>query len=437
MRRTLLLAAIACPLYAQAADPAMVAAIARDYDSKLAPLFDYFHRNPELSYMEVKTAARLAQVLREAGYEVTTGVGKTGVVAILKNGPGPMAMLRADMDALPVLEKTGLPYASTVVMKDDSGRLVPVAHACGHDIHMTSMVGTALQMAARRSQWSGTLMLIGQPAEERGGGGQLMMDDRLWARFGKPDVALALHVSSEIEAGKIDVSEAPYSGVDSLEITVHGVGAHGASAHTGRDPVVIGAQIVLALQTIISRELAPREPGLITVGSFHAGTKANIISDVAKLELSVRTESPQARAMILKAITRVAVNTARAAGVAEDRLPEVKVIDPPSPPIINNAPLSARLKGVWQKEFGAGIFSNTYKRAGMGAEDFSSFTTAPYIPSVYYRIGGTPEALLVAAARDGVSVPSNHSPLFKAVPDASIKTGVATSTVALLELLKK
>ncbi|HEX9171267.1 MAG TPA: M20/M25/M40 family metallo-hydrolase, partial [Telluria sp.] len=225
MRRTLLLAAIACPMYAQAADPAMVAAIARDYDSKLAPLFDYFHRNPELSYMEVKTAARLAQALREAGYEVTTGVGKTGVVAILKNGPGPMAMLRADMDALPVQEKTGLPYASTVVMKDDSGRMVPVAHACGHDVHMTSLVGTALQMAARRSQWSGTLMLIGQPAEERGGGGQSMMDDRLWARFGKPDVALALHVSSEIEAGKIDVSEAPYSGVDSLEITVHGVGA--------------------------------------------------------------------------------------------------------------------------------------------------------------------------------------------------------------------
>ena len=438
MKRLLLLATLALPAaFAGAADSAMSGAIAHDYDTRLAPLFDYLHRNPELSYMEVKTAARIAKELREAGFEVTEGVGKTGVVAILKNGPGPMVMLRADMDGLPVEEKSGLPNASKVVQKDSSGKDVPVAHACGHDVHMTSMVGTAHQMMARRGEWSGTLMLLAQPAEERVGGARDMMKDNLWQRFGRPDYALALHVTSDIAAGQIDVSDAPYSGVDTLEIIVHGVGAHGASPHTGKDPVVIGAQIVMALQTIISRELAPREPGLITVGSFHAGSKSNIISDSAKLEITVRSESAQTRDLLLKAITRVALNTARAAGVAENMLPEVKVTDEPAAPVINDTPLSARLQAVWTQQLGADIFAKGYKRAGMGAEDFVNFTREPYIPSVYFRIGGTPAENLVAAVQSGTSVPSNHSPLFKVVPDTSIKTGVATSVVALLDLLKK
>ena len=420
-----------------AADATLSAAVDQDYAANLAPLFDYFHRNPELSFMEVKTAARLAKELRAAGFEVTEGVGKTGVVAILKNGPGPMVMMRADMDGLPVEEKSGLPYASKVVVKDASGSEVHVTHACGHDVHMTSLVGTAHQMAARRGEWSGTLMLIGQPAEERVGGARDMMKDNLWSRFGRPDYALALHVMSDLEAGKINVAEAPWSGVDTLEIIVHGVGTHGASPHTGKDPVVLGAQIVMALQTIISRELAPREPGLITVGSFHAGSKANIISDTAKLELSVRSESAETRDLLLKAITRVAVNTARAAGIEENMLPEVKVVDAPAMPTLNDAALTQRLNKVWSDQFGSAIFSTDYKRSSMVAEDFVNFTSTPYIPSVYLKVGGTPAAVVEASRHGGPAIAYNHSPLFKIVPEPAIKTGVEVTVVALLDLMKK
>ncbi|MES2321975.1 MAG: amidohydrolase [Pseudomonadota bacterium] len=438
MRHPILFSLLALPAaMAGAADTALADAIARDYDSKLAPLYEHFHRNPELSYAEVKTAARLARELREAGFDVTEGVGKTGLVALLKNGPGPMVMMRADMDGLPVEEKTGLSYASKVIQKDQNGRDVPVTHACGHDVHMTSLVGTARRMVAMKSQWSGTLMLIGQPAEERVGGARDMMGDKLWQRFGQPDYALSLHVNSDVEAGKIDVNEAPYSGVDTVEILVHGVGAHGAAPHKAKDPVVIGAQIVMGMQTIVSRELSPREPGLITVGAFHSGLKSNIISDSAKLELTVRSESPAVRSLLLSAIARVATNTARAAGVAENMLPEVKSVDNPSPPVINDEQLIARLKGVWTDRLGSGIFMAGYKRTSMGAEDFGGFTREPYIPSVYFTVGGTPAALMKAAAEGGTPVHGNHSPMFAPQPDLSIKTGVAATVVALLDLMKK
>ncbi len=438
MRRSFLFPLLALPAaFAFAADPALSAAIARDYDSKLAPLFEHFHRNPELSFMEHKTAARLAQELRAAGFDVTEGVGKTGVVALLKNGKGPLVMVRADMDGLPVEEKSGLPYASKVIQKDMTGRDVPVAHSCGHDVHMSSLVGTALRMAAMKSQWSGTLMLIGQPAEERVGGARDMMADRIWQRFGTPDYAIALHVNSDIEAGKIDVTEAPYSGVDTVEINIRGVGAHGAAPHKAKDPVVIGAAIVMALQTVVARELPPREPGLITVGSFHAGLKSNIISDAAKLELSVRSESPATRELLLKAIARVAANTARAAGVDESMLPEVKSVDQPSPPVINDAKLMARLTRAWTDKLGSGIFVSGYKRQSMLAEDFVGLTQNPYIPSVYFTLGGTAAADMQAAAKNGTEVPGNHSPMFKAQPDVSIKTGVTATVVALLDLMKK
>jgi len=433
----LLLAALLPAAHAGAADSALSKAVARDYDVTLAPLFDYLHRNPELSFMEVKTAARLAKELRAAGFEVTEGVGKTGVVAILKNGPGPLVMMRADMDGLPVEEKSGLPNASKVIQKDMSGRDVPVAHACGHDVHMTTLVGTARQMAALKTQWKGTLMLVGQPAEERVGGARDMMADQIWKRFGKPDYALAMHVFSGIEAGKIDLDPAPYSGVDTLEISVPGIGTHGASPHTGKDPVVLGAQIVIALQTIVSRELGPREPGLITVGSFHSGTKPNIISDMAKLELTVRSESPATRELLLSAIKRVAENTGRAYGMPENLLPTVKMTDDPSLPVINDATLSARMHKLWTDKLGAGIFVAGHKRTSMVAEDFGNFTREPYIPSVYYTIGGTPAPVLAAAASGGPAVAGNHSPMFKVVPDVSVKTGVETGVIALLDLMKK
>jgi amidohydrolase len=438
MNRLLLLSLLLLPIAAvNAADTELSGAIAKDYSARLGSLYDQLHRNPELSFMEVKTAALLAKELRAAGFEVTEGVGKTGVVALLKNGPGPMVMLRSDMDGLPVEEKSGLPNASKVVVADANGRPVSVAHACGHDIHMTSLIGVAHQMAARRGAWSGTLMLIGQPAEERVGGARDMMADRLWQRFGRPDYALALHVVSDIETGKIETSEAAWSGVDTMEIIVHGVGTHGAAPHMGKDPVVLGAQIVLALQTIVSRETGPREPALITVGSFHAGTKPNIISDSAKLELTVRSENPATRDLLLKAIKRVALNTARAAGIEENMLPDVNMVDSPSAPTLNDPALTQRLNKVWADKLGSDVFATNYKRTSMGAEDFANFTVTPYIPSVYLKLGGTPPAELAAARQGGPAVAYNHSPQFKVDAEPAVKTGIEVSVVALLDLLKK
>ncbi len=413
-------------------------AVSKDYDTHLKPLFEYFHQNPELSFMEFNTSARLAKELRAAGFEVTEGVGKTGVVAILKNGPGPLVMMRADMDGLPLEEKSGISYASKATQKNPDGTLSNVMHACGHDVHMTSLVGTAVQMAARRNAWSGTLMLVGQPAEERVGGALIMMQDQIWKRFGQPKYALAFHVGSGIETGKIQAVEgSPYSGVDTVEIIIHGVGAHGASPHLGKDPVVLGAQIVLAMQTIITREIAPREPALITVGSFHSGTKSNIISDYAKLQLTVRSESPATRTKLLAAIKRVAINTARAAGLPEDKLPEVIEIDTPTPPTQNDIALTQHLKKVWNDKLGKGIFAEEKPREGMGAEDFGFFTSEPYIPSVYFQVGGTPKADFDAAEKGGPAVAGHHSPLFKITPEPAVRTGVEATVIALLDLLKK
>lgn len=435
LRAALVLGAT-CTLPAVAADLAQ--SIAKDYDSHLASLFDHFHRNPELSFLETKTAARLASELRAAGFQVTEGVGKTGVVAILKNGPGPMVMMRADMDGLPMLEKSGLPNASKAIQKDMDGNVTPVAHSCGHDVHITSLVGTARRMAALRDTWSGTLMLIGQPAEERVGGALLMMKDGLWKRFGQPDYALAFHVKADMAAGKVHASEtSPYSGVDTMEILIKGVGAHGASPHRGKDPIVLGALIVVGLQTIVSRELGPREPGLITVGSFHGGTKGNIIGDNAKLQLTIRSESAATRDLLLKAIKRMAENTARAVGMAENELPEVHMVDTPAPPVLNTIPLVKRLKAAWIEQMGESAFGEEEFRHGMGAEDFPQFTTNPHIPSVYFTVGGTPANDIARARAGSYTLPSHHSPLFRIAPAPAVKTGVEATVVALRELMPK
>jgi amidohydrolase len=410
--------------------------VQRDYSTHLGQLFEYFHRNPELSTMETATAARLASELREAGFDVTEGVGGTGVVAIMDNGPGPLVMMRADMDGLPVAEKSGLSYASTATQVDWDGNTVPTMHACGHDVHITSLVGTARVMAATRDSWSGTLMLIGQPAEERVGGAKMMMQDNLWQRFGKPDYALAFHVSSVVPTGKLVADPgSPYSGADTVDIIIHGVGAHGASPHSGIDPVVLGSQIVLALQTVISRSLPPREPGVITVGSFHAGTKHNIISDRAQLQLTVRNENQETRKILLDGIRRVAENMGRVAGLPEDKLPEVIVSDEWVPPTINDAALTNRLRSVWAGQLGDDIFYEA-KRLDMGAEDFPFFTLDPAIPSTYFAVGGTPQAAFDAAAAGGPPVPSHHSPLFKIEPEASVTLGVEATVLALRDLLQ-
>lgn len=411
--------------------------IAKDYQQHLAPLWDHFHRNPELSLMETKTAKRLAQELSAVGYEVTQGVGGTGIVAIMKNGEGPMVMVRADMDGLPVVEQSGLANASTVKMQNWNDETVGVMHACGHDVHMTSLVGTGRYMAENKDKWSGTLMLIGQPAEEKGPGASAMMADDLWQRFGQPDYAFAFHVTANSEAGKVIVDEgSPYAGADTVDIRVHGIGAHGASPHQGKDPVVIGAQIVNNLQTIISRELAPRYAGVITVGSFHAGTKHNIISDEAKLQLTVRSLTPEVREQLLSAIKRVAIGTARTAGIPEDKLPEVVVSEFAYPPTFNDKKLAKRLKNVLSEKMGADALLEPAE-TGMGAEDFGFFTTQPYIPSVYFKVGGTPKADFERAQAGGAAVPSHHSPQFKITPEPAIKSGVEATVYALLDVMAK
>jgi len=411
--------------------------IAKDYQQHLAPLWDHFHQNPELSLMEIKTAKRLAKELHAVGFEVTEKVGGTGIVALMKNGDGPMVMVRADMDGLPVVEQSGLANASKIKMKDWNGETVGVMHACGHDVHITSLVGTARYMAANKDKWSGTLMLIGQPAEEKGPGASAMMADNLWQRFGKPDYAFAFHVSANAEAGKVIVDEgSPYAGADTVDITVHGIGAHGASPHQGKDPIVIGAQIVNNLQTIISRELAPRYAGVITVGAFHAGTKHNIISDEAKLQLTVRSLTPEVREQLLSAIKRIAIGTARTAGMPEDKLPEVVVSEFSFPPTFNDQKLAKRLKGVLSEAMGSDALLEP-SETGMGAEDFGFFTSKPYIPSVYFKVGGTPKADFERAAAGGAQVPSHHSPQFKITPEPAIKSGVEATVHALLDVMKK
>jgi amidohydrolase len=415
----------------------LMQSIEDDYSNRLGDIFADFHANPELSTGEFRTAKILASLLRESGFEVTEGVGDTGIVALMENGPGPLVMMRADMDGLPLEEKSGLPYASKVTQLDPvTGKVFPVMHACGHDVHITSLVGTAKQMAERRDSWSGTLMLIGQPAEERVLGAKIMMQDNLWKRFGKPDYALAFHVAAGLPAGNINVQEgAPMAGADTVDIIVHGIGAHGASPHAGKDPVLLGSQIVVGLQALVARELPPREAGVVTVGSFHSGTKHNIISDRAELQLTVRNTNLKTRDKLLSGIERIATNMGRVAGLPEDKLPEVIVLDESTPPTINNDPLVRRLKAVWQNAMGEDRVTG-YSSQGMGAEDFPFFTTEPAIPSVYFSVGGTHISDIEAAADGtGPAVPSHHSPLFKIEPQPSVTTGIQATVLALMDLM--
>ena len=412
------------------------AAVAKDYDDRLEALFVDFHKNPELSFVENRTAKIMADELRAAGATVTEGVGGTGVVAIMKNGEGPTVLLRADMDGLPVEEKSGLPYASKARQIGVDGTEMPVMHACGHDVHITSLVGTARRLAAMKDRWKGTVVMIVQPAEERVGGAKAMLEDGLYTRFPKPDYAVAFHVSSALGTGKVSASEGiQYSSADSVDIMVHGVGAHGAAPHTGKDPVYIGSQIVVALQSIISRELMPLSPGVITVGAFHAGTKHNIISDRADLQLTVRANDEKTRAQLLAAIERVAKGVARAHGVPEDKLPTVKVSEG-TPTTINDAALARRLNATFARIFGADAVE-PFKQLSMGAEDFSYFVQPELgVPGYYFAVGGTPQAVLDAAENGGPPVPSHHSPLFKIDPEPAVRLGTEAMTVAVLDLLK-
>lgn len=420
---------VAAGLPAARADD-LAADVATDYP-RLEALFKHFHANPELSMQESRTSERIAAELEGEGYEVTRGIAKTGVVGILRNGEGPVVMIRADMDALPVQEKTGLAYASSVRQVNLDGVDMPVMHACGHDMHVTSLIGVARQLKARKTQWRGTVMLLAQPAEENLDGAYSMVGDNLYGRVGRPDYALALHVISKYPAGKIAFTEGTmFSGADTVSIKVHGIATHGAAPHLGRDPVVLASQIVLALQTIVTRDISPLDPAIITVGSFHAGTAPNVIADNALLEITVRYNSEAIRDPLLKGIERVAINTARAAGLPEDKLPEVRIAPHRSPVTANDPELARRVRAAMEAKMAATSFTE-FRQSDMGAEDFPYLVNVtPPIPSVYFVVGGTAQADLDAGNWAG-----HHSPLFKIEPGASIKGGVEAMTVAALELL--
>ncbi len=434
-KNTLLACALSLTTSATGAADDLTDAINADY-GYLDSLFKQFHANPELSFMETETSKQLTAELEKLGYTVTPGVGGTGVVAIMENGEGPRVLVRADMDGLPVKEASGLPYQSTVTQRDRAGIERPVMHACGHDMHVTSLIGTARRLAAMRGKWSGTLMLIGQPAEEIISGARAMIEDNLYERFGRPDYALALHVAARAPAGKVIYgSGLTYSSSDSVDIRVYGTGTHGASPHLGNDPIVLASQIVTALQTLVSREISPLEAGVVTVGSFHAGTKHNIISDHADLQLTVRANSKDTRDKLLAGIKRIAENMGRVAGLPEDRLPKVDLSVESTPATYNDEALAARLDPVFRAHFGKdGILPAI--QTGMGAEDFPYFTNVkPNVPGFYFAIGGTPQADLDAEAEGGPKVAGHHSPFFKIEPESSIKAGVKAMTLAVLELM--
>ena len=412
-------------------------AIQADYDNELGALFEHFHRNPELSFREEKTAVRLAEELRKSGVEVTTGIGRTGIVGMLRNGPGPTVLVRADMDGLPVEEQSELPYESKARQVDLSGEEVPVMHACGHDVHITALVGTARRLAAMKDRWSGTVMFIGQPAEERISGAREMLEDGLYERFGVPDYALAFHVSAGEPAGKVNVPTGLLaSSADSVNITVRGIGAHGASPHRGKDPIYIASQLVVALQGIVSRELNPLDPGVITVGAFHSGFKHNIISDRAELQLTVRSNRQEVRDQLMDAIERVAEGIGRANGLPEQLLPKVVRLAESTPPTINDEALAERVTAAIERGMGDVFFEE--KPSGMGAEDFAYFVTTEHdVPGTYFSVGGTSQADLDAAAAGGPPVPSHHSPFFRVEPEPSVTSGVHAMTLAVLDLLAK
>ena len=403
--------------------------VVTDYEQNLHDLFVHFHENPELSHREFNTSKRLAEEIRAFGYDVTEGVGGTGVVAVLENGPGPTIMVRADMDGLPLQEDSGLAYASIVTQEDIDGQVKPVMHACGHDTHITSLVGTARQMAERRDAWSGTLVLIGQPAEERISGARRMLEDGLYERFPKPDYALAFHVAAQMPVGKLNVPTGIVaSSSDSVDITVHGVGTHGASPHKGIDPVLVASQIVVSLQSVVSRTIAPQEDGVITVGAIHGGSKHNIIGDRVDMQLTVRSNDPAVRAKLLDSIDRVARGVALSLGVPEDLLPEVKrSATETTPPTINDRATAEQLRAVMTAAFGNDVLWDE-PRQGMGAEDFAYFVTPESgVRGVYFNVGGSlPENVDTAAA--------HHSPFFRIEPEPAITQGTEAMVRAALTL---
>lgn len=455
MKRLLLAAASLAAFCGAARANELAEAVAQDY-GYVFNLYKHFHEHPELSFKESESAKRMAAELQSLGFTVTTGVGDKwakatvkaevgevldgvggyGVVAVMKNGEGPTVMLRADMDALPLEEKTGLPYASKVVAVDHRGQQAPVMHACAHDSHMAIMIGAARQLVKMKDQWSGTLVIIGQPAEEVGLGALAMLEDGLYKKFPKPDYVLATHTSGWDPAG--DVTFTPgwaLANVDSVDIIVKGVGAHGSAPQMGKDPIVIGAQIVNALQTLVSREIDPQSAGVVTVGAFQSGYKHNIIPDQAHLQLTVRSYEDGVRQQLLSGIERIAIAQAKSAGLPDELMPDVKFSKIYTPSTYNDEAMTSRVMTAIAQSIGE---SRVYERAAsMGGEDFSRYgRTAEDIPTVIFWTGAQDaKALKAAAEGKAPPPPANHSPFFAPQAEPALKAGVQAMTAGALELL--
>ena len=418
------------------------AMIDRDIASWLST-YKALHTAPELSHREEKTAAFVAGELRKLGFTVTERIGKYqnaqwngyGVVAVMKNGPGPTVLVRTELDALPVDEKTGLPYASQVKMKNDAGLDVSVMHACGHDIHMTSFLGTARMLTELKNRWSGTLILLGQPAEETGDGAAAMLRDNLYANFPKPDFAIALHDKPELETGKVGYTPGyAMASATSIDINIKGIGGHGSAPEVTKDPIVVAAQVVMALQTIVSRENSPLDPAVVTVGSIHGGTRYNIIPDEVNLQLTVRTYKAEVRKHILASIERIVNGVAATAGIPADRAPTVKVSEGTGS-TYNDPQLVDRLVVAFKQALGE---DNVVKVPPiMASEDFGNFSLDQKIPTTIFWLGASDPAKVKASRESGVALPGLHSALFAPVPEPTLRTGVKAMTSAVLELMKK
>ena len=411
------------------------AAIAEDMP-ELMDLYRDLHANPELSFEEVETAAKLAKRVRALGFEVTEGVGKTGVVAVMRNGDGPTVMLRADMDGLPLEEKTGLPFASKRRAIPASGVETGVMHACGHDTHMTAWISTAQLLVERKDQWSGTIVMILQPAEEIGEGALAMLEDGLYTRFPKPDYVLGFHDAAQFPAGMIGYSPGyALANVDSVDIVVPGIGGHGAYPHTTKDPVVLASAIVMKLQTLVSRESSPLDPAVVTVGSFHAGYKHNIISDEAKLQLTVRSYSDESRKLLLDGIARIAKGEAIAAGMPEDRMPRVTVQEPYTPSTYNTPDFTNAVMAKLRTRFGDERVQQV--PSVMGGEDFGQFYRADpdTVESLIFWVGGVPQEEFDKAQAGKGELPSLHSPFWAPDAERVIATASEAMTAATLDLL--
>ena len=413
--------------------------------TSLVATYKMLHASPELSHREEKTSAFFATQLRALGYTVTEHIGKYdrpgltgyGVVAVMKNGDGPTVLVRTDLDALPVEEKTGLPYASTVKAKNDAGQDVGVMHACGHDIHITNMLGTAKVLAQLKEQWHGTLVLIGQPAEETVDGARAMLADGLYTRFPKPDFAIALHDSADVEAGRVVYCPGyAMASSTSIDVVIRGLGGHGSKPEATKDPIVMAAEIILALQTIVSRENSPLDPAVVTVGSIHGGTKRNIIPDEVTLQLTTRTFKEDVRLRIIASIERIAKGVALAAGVPEDRAPIIKVVESENAPALYNDPkLTERVTTAIGRAIGT---DNVTKVAPlMGSEDFGRFSLDRQIPAFMFWLGAIEPSRVEASRKSGKPLPSLHSSLFEPLPEPTLRTGVRAMTAAVLELMKK